>query len=128
VTDQPARLVYLVAGEPSADVIGGRLMADLKRLAGAGLGFAGIGGPRMAEQGLASRFPMEELSLVGFTNVIPRIPALLRRMQQVADDVRSRRPAVVLFIDASGFARGVARRLAGSGIPVVQYKAPQAWA
>jgi lipid-A-disaccharide synthase len=128
-----APLVYIVAGEPSADVIGGRLMAKLKRSGDQQQGdraprFAGIGGPRMAEQGLASRFPMEELSLVGFTNVLPRIPGLLRRMREVADDIRARRPSVVLFVDASGFARGVARRLGGSGIPVVQYKAPQAWA
>lgn len=122
-----APLVYIVAGEPSADVIGGRLMALLKHQGDHAPRFCGIGGPRMAEQGLASRFPMEELSLVGFTNVLPRIPGLLRRMREVADDIRARRPSVVLFIDTSGFARGVARRLDGSGIPVVQYKAPQAW-
>ena len=121
-------LVFLVAGEPSGDVIGGRLMASLKQRVGGDLRFAGIGGPRMAEAGLASQFPMEELSLVGFTNVIPRIPGLWRRMREVAGTIRSLGPRVVVFIDTSGFARGVARRLAGSGIPVVQYKAPQAWA
>lgn len=120
-------LVYIVAAEPSGDQIGGRLMALLKERAG-GIAFAGIGGPRMAEQGLESRFPMEELSLVGLTSVIPHIPLVLRRMRETADHIRSLGPKVVLFIDASGFARGVARRLRGSGIPLVQYKAPQAWA
>ncbi len=125
--DVNADLVYVVAGEPSSDLIGGRLMAILQDRR-PGLRFAGVGGPAMAAQGLASRFPMEELSLVGLTSVIPHIPALLRRMRETAEAIRALRPAVVLFIDASGFARGVARRLKGSGIPVVQYKAPQAWA
>lgn len=120
-------LVYIVAGEPSSDLIGGRLMAILRDRR-PDLCFAGVGGPAMADQGLASQFPMEELSLVGLTSVIPHIPALLRRMRGTAASIRALRPAVVLFIDASGFARGVARRLKGSGIPVVQYKAPQAWA
>lgn len=122
-----APLLYIVAGEPSSDLIGGRLMA-LLRAQVPELRFAGVGGPRMAEQGLASQFPMEELSLVGLTAVIPKIPGILRRMRETAEAIRQSRPRAVLFIDASGFARGVARRLAGSGIPVVQYKAPQAWA
>jgi len=120
-------LLYVVAGEPSSDIIGGRLMARLRDRR-ADLRFAGVGGARMAAEGLDSQFPMEELSLVGLTSIIPHIPSLLRRMRQTAETVRRLRPSLVLFIDASGFARGVARRLKGSGIPVVQYKAPQAWA
>lgn len=122
-----AKRVYVVAGEPSSDLIGGRLMAILRQHQ-PDLRFAGVGGPAMAAQGLDSAFPMEELSLVGLTSVIPHIPAILRRMRQTAASIRAFQPDVVLFIDASGFARGVARRLKGSGIPVVQYKAPQAWA
>ncbi|MCC7045624.1 MAG: lipid-A-disaccharide synthase [Alphaproteobacteria bacterium] len=120
-------LVFVVAGEPSGDQIGGRLMAMLREKR-PDIAFAGIGGPRMQAEGLATLFPMEELSLVGLTSVIPHIPGLLRRMGETARRIRALRPRVVLFIDASGFARGVARRLKGSGIPIVQYKAPQVWA
>ncbi|MCC6467373.1 MAG: lipid-A-disaccharide synthase [Alphaproteobacteria bacterium] len=122
-----APLVFVVAGEPSGDQIGGRLMAILKERR-ADIAFAGIGGPRMQAQGLETLFPMEELSLIGLTSVIPHIPGLLRRMRETAARIRALAPRVVLFIDASGFARGVARRLKGSGIAVVQYKAPQVWA
>jgi len=111
-------LLYVVAGEPSSDIIGGRLMARLRDRR-ADLRFAGVGGARMAAEGLDSQFPMEELSLVGLTSIIPHIPSLLRRMRETAETVRRLRPSLVLFIDASGFARGVARRLKGSGIPVV---------
>jgi lipid-A-disaccharide synthase len=121
-------LVFLVAGEASSDLIGARLMRILKRRCGGAVRFDGIGGTEMASEGLTSRFPMGELSLVGLAEVVPHIPGLLRRMWQVARIVARRRPAVVLFIDASGFSRLVARRLRGRGIPLVQYKAPQAWA
>lgn len=121
-------LVYLIAGEASGDNIGGRLMETLKRRGGGAIRFAGVGGERMAEQGLVSMFPMGELTLMGFTQVLPRIPNLLRRMSQTARAIRELEATLVLIIDASGFARGVARRLKGSGIPVVQYKAPMAWA
>jgi len=121
-------LVYLIAGEASGDNIGSRLMEILERRRGGAIRFAGIGGERMAARGLVSLFPMGELTLMGLTQVLPRIPSLLRRMGQTAREIRRQKAALVLSIDASGFARGVARRLKGSGIPVVQYKAPSAWA
>lgn len=122
-------LVFMVAGEASGDQIGQRLMQRLR----AGLGpvrFAGVGGARMAEEGLVSRFPLSELSLVGVGEVLPHIPKLLRRIRETAEAIRAAEADLVVFIDASGFARGVARRLRRLGWdrPVVQYKAPQTWA
>lgn len=121
-------LIFIVAGEASSDLIGGRLMASLKRRTGGAVRFTGIGGRNMAAEGLVSMFPMSDLSLVGLSEVVPHIPNLWRRMRQTAGAVRRLRPTVVLGIDASGFCRGVARRLQGTGIPLIQYKAPQAWA
>ena len=122
-------LVYLVAGEASGDLIGQRLMLALRRRLGP-VRFAGVGGARMAAEGLDSLFPLGELSLVGIGEVLPHIPKLLRRIRETAQEVQRRAPDLVLFIDASGFARGVARRLKRQGWrgPVVQYKAPQTWA
>lgn len=120
--------IFFIAGEVSADNIGGRIMAALRRRVDGRLYFAGIGGEAMAREGLISLFPMDEFSLVGLTEVIPHIPRIFRRMGQVAAEIRRTRPDLVLCIDTSGFSRGVARRLSGSGIPIVQYKAPQAWA
>lgn len=123
-----APLVFLVAGEASSDLIGARLMRILKQRCGGAIRFDGVGGAQMTAEGLSSRFPMTELSLVGLTEVVPHIPGLLRRRRQIVRLVADRQPAVVLFIDASGFARLVARRLRSHGVPLVQYKAPQAWA
>lgn len=120
--------VFLVAGEPSGDALAGPLMAALRRRLGPGLRFAGVGGERMAEQGLSSQFPMSDLSLVGLVEVIPRIPRLLRRLNEVEAAIRRWQPHTVVTVDAPGFNFRLAARLRGSGIPIVHYVAPSVWA
>jgi len=120
-------LIYVVAGEASGDVLGGRLLARLRE-ARPDLDFAGIGGERMAEQGMESLFPMRELSLMGLLEVLPKVRALSRRMDQAVADVAARRPAAIVTIDAPGFTLRLAARVRPLGIPVVHYVAPQVWA
>ena len=120
--------IFLVAGEPSGDILGGRLMAALKARAGAAPRFAGVGGERMAAEGLDSLFPMGELSVMGYLEVVPKIPWLLARVRQTAEAARGLRPDAVVTIDSPDFSFRVARRLAGQGIPLIHYVAPQVWA
>ena len=120
--------IMLVAGEPSGDAIGARLMAALKLRTLGKVAFSGIGGARMAEQGLASRVPLAELSVMGLVEVLPRVPNLLRRLRETADFALAERPDAVVSIDAPGFSFRLARRLAGRGIPLVHVVAPTVWA
>jgi lipid-A-disaccharide synthase len=120
-------LLYLVAGEQSGDEIGARLMAALARRR-PGLHFAGIGGAAMAAQGLQSRFPLEELALMGFLEVLPRLNRLRRLLTETAADIAALRPAVVVTIDSPGFTLRLLRRVAATGIPRAHYVAPQVWA
>jgi len=71
--------VFVVAGEPSGDELGGRLMAALRDICGDKVRFAGVGGPAMEAQGLQSLFPMAELSVMGLLEVLPHVPRLLGR-------------------------------------------------
>ena len=121
-------LIFLVAGEPSGDVLGGRLMAALKARSRAEPRFVGVGGERMIAEGLESLFPMTELSVMGYLEVVPKIPRLLARVRQTAEAARRLCPAVMVTIDAPDFSFRVARRLSGAGIPLVHYVAPQVWA
>jgi lipid-A-disaccharide synthase len=123
---QSAPLVFLIAGEPSGDALGGRLMAALKTLAD--VRFAGIGGAHMRDQGLTSLFPMTELSVMGLAEVLPHVPRLLRRLNQTVGEIRGRRPAAVVTIDSPGFNFRVTRRLKGLRIPLIHYVAPSVWA
>jgi lipid-A-disaccharide synthase len=125
---ETAPLLFLIAGEPSGDGLGGRLMAALKVLCRGHVHFAGIGGSRMSEQGLSSLFPMSELSVMGLAEVLPHLPRLSRRLGQTVAEIGRRRPAAVITIDSPGFNFRVAKRLKGAGIPLIHYVAPSVWA
>lgn len=126
--DGATPLVFLVAGEPSGDALGARLMVALTRLAGGRVRFAGIGGERMAAEGLRTLFPVDDLAVMGFAEVLPRLVTIFRRMREVEAAIRTARPAVVVTIDSPGFNMRLARRIRSLGIPMVHYVAPQLWA
>lgn len=118
----------VVAGEPSGDVLGGRLMAALRERSAKDIRFIGVGGEHMTAEGLDSLFPMDELSVMGAFEVLPLIPRLLRRIGQTAALARRARPDVVVTIDAPAFNFRMARHLRGAGMPLVHYVAPTVWA
>ena len=103
-------------------------MAALRQRHGGALQFSGVGGAEMAARGLESLFPITDLSIMGLAEVLPRVPLLLRRLSQTAAHVRAVGPAAVITIDAPGFSFRLAKRLAGEGIPLIHYVAPQVWA
>ncbi|MEO3471812.1 lipid-A-disaccharide synthase [Roseomonas sp. CAU 1739] len=119
--------VHVVAGEASGDVLGARLIAALRGRR-PDLEFSGIGGPRMAEQGVASLFDYRELALMGLLEVLPKIFRLKRLINEAVADIATRRPDVLVTIDSPGFTLRVAERVKPLGIPVVHYVAPQVWA
>lgn len=121
-------LVFLIAGEPSGDLLGARLMAALKAETGGAVRFAGIGGEEMIREGLQSLFPLHEFAVMGFIEVVPHLLKIIRRIYQTAAAVRAQRPDVVVTIDSPSFTLEVAQRLKGEGIPLVHYVAPQVWA
>ena len=121
--------VFLIAGEASGDRLGGALMAGLETLA-PGCRFQGVGGPEMTAQGLVSLFPMEELSVMGLAEVLPRYVALKRRIRQTAGAIIEAAPDVVITIDSPDFCLRVLKlaRRALPTLPTVHYVAPSVWA
>ncbi len=119
--------LFLIAGEASGDVLGARLMNALNQRC-EGLSFSGVGGPRMAEAGLASLFPMQELAVMGLAEIVPRLLPLQRRLRQTIAAIEAERPDIVVTIDAPGFCLRVLKAIAGTGIARVHYVAPQVWA
>jgi lipid-A-disaccharide synthase len=124
----PALRIALIAGEPSGDVLGARLMAALRRAAGETIVLEGIGGEQMTAEGLTSRFPMAELSHMGLIELLPHLPGLVRRIGETVRWLRRSPPDILVTIDAPGFCLRVARRIRESGIPILHYVAPTVWA
>ncbi len=122
--------VFVVAGEESGDQIGASLMDALDRRLGGQVTFVGVGGTKMAIRGLASLFPMEELSLHGFTQIATKLPNLIKRIRQTAAAAVRTNPSVMVLVDAPGFNLrvGKAVRKRDPGIPIVDYVSPTVWA
>jgi lipid-A-disaccharide synthase len=91
--------------------------------------FDGVGGPLMQSEGLESRFPMDELSVMGLAEILPKYRALKARIRQMADAIIATKPDVLITIDSPDFCLRVARLVkAASDIRTVHYVAPTVWA
>ncbi len=122
--------LYVIAGELSGDRLGGSLIRNLQEIVAGGIEIRGVGGPSMASVGLESEFPFDELSVVGLTEVVFRIPALLRRIRQTAKSIAEFCPDALITIDCPDFSLRVAaqaKRLMPD-LKVIHYVAPTVWA
>ena len=120
--------IYLIAGEPSGDLLGSRLMKALKMKGD--VEFLGLGGDTMQQAGLKSLFDISELAVMGLLEVIPSIPKILGRIRQVVADIKEHKPDVVITIDSWSFSSRIHKALRKLNLPIkqVHYVAPQVWA
>jgi lipid-A-disaccharide synthase len=130
VTQGETVFIFIIAGEPSGDALGGALIAALRKRLGARLRIAGIGGERMRDQGLETLVPLGDLAVMGVAEVLPRAPLILRRVREAVAAIRVLHPDAVVTIDSSGFSWRVAHRLRrrGETLPLIHYVAPMVWA
>jgi len=123
-------LIFLIAGEPSGDALGARLMGALRERTHGGVRFAGVGGEGMEAAGLPSLVPISDLAVMGVAEVLPRARRIFRRVEETVAAVRRLQPDAVVTIDSSGFTWRVAQRLRrrGERVPLIHYVAPMVWA
>ncbi|SMF67259.1 lipid-A-disaccharide synthase [Xaviernesmea oryzae] len=122
--------VGVIAGEVSGDLLGGDLIAALKAAHDGPVELIGVGGEALEAQGLASLFDFSELSIMGLTQVLARLPNLIRRINQTAAAIVAARPDVLVIIDSPDFTHRVAKkvRVALPDLPIVDYVCPSVWA
>ena len=122
--------VMLVAAEASGDALGAGLARALKAELGQGVSFVGVGGPKMAAEGVASPFDISDLSVLGYLEGIAAYPRVVRRADETAALAVRERPDVAVLIDSWGFTLRVARRLRrlDPKLPLIKYVGPQVWA
>jgi lipid-A-disaccharide synthase len=125
-----ARKIFLIATEESGDRLGANLMKVLRQRLGGAVQFEGVGGQSMAREGLASLFPIEELSIIGLAAVAKQLPKILRLIRETTRAVTQASPDVLVIIDSPDFTHRVARRVRARdpAIPIVDYVSPSVWA
>jgi lipid-A-disaccharide synthase len=128
--DSVARKIFLIATEESGDRLGSSLMKVLRQRLGGAVRFEGVGGQSMAREGLASLFPIEELSIMGLAAVVKQLPKILRLIRETATAVTEASPDILVIIDSPDFTHRVARRVRARdpSIPIIDYVSPSVWA
>lgn len=121
--------LFILAAERSGDDLGAGLIRDLKRL-NPSLKIHGIGGSRMAEQGVSSDFDISPLSILGFTEGLKAYPTILRLVKDATQRIQRSGAQTVVLIDSWGFTMRVAQRLRKAGFrgQLIKYVAPQVFA
>jgi lipid-A-disaccharide synthase len=117
----------MVAGEASGDQLGAHLIEAIKAR-GRPANFAGIGGPRMVNQGFRSHYPMEKLSVRGISEALLHYREIAGIRRQLAERLLAERPDLFIGIDSSEFNFGLEQRLKEAGIPTIHYVSPTIWA
>ena len=122
--------VMLVAAEASGDALGAGLAEALMVRLGSDVTFVGVGGPRMAEQGVRSPFDIAELSILGWIEGLKAYGVVKRRVTDTVALAVAEKPDAVVLIDSWGFTIRVAKALktALPGVPLIKYVGPQVWA
>ena len=143
-------LLYVLAGEPSGDIIGGHLLGALQEKvrhaaqpggSSSPFRFRGVGGVRMQREGLVSIFPMKDLTHMGFVELLTHLPRLSFRLFQTVLDIQRQNPDAIVTIDSKGFNFRVLKYLkvfraceqllqpqSKQNCPVFHYVAPSTWA
>ncbi|HKD12871.1 MAG TPA: lipid-A-disaccharide synthase, partial [Thermoanaerobaculia bacterium] len=121
--------MYLLfsSGEASGDLLGSRLLAALRRRRPA-LAAYGMGGARLASQGLERVAASEDVSVVGFFEVLEKAPRLAGAFRNLTRAAAQRPPDAAILIDFPDFHALLARRLRTEGVPLIYYVSPQVWA
>lgn len=119
--------VMLVAGEASGDLHGASLCQALQAQA-PGVRLFGLGGPRMAGAGLELLADIRDTAVIGFSEVVRRLPAIRRVYRRLVAALVNDRPDVVVLIDFPGMNLRLAGAARRAGLPVVYFIPPQIWA
>jgi lipid-A-disaccharide synthase len=122
--------LFIVAGEPSGDALGAKLMAALNERRRGRVRYVGVGGAQMAEQGLVSQFPIEDVAVMGAGAILARLPRILSRIYGTVAAAVAAEPDALVIIDSPEFTHPIARRVRRRRpeIPIVDYVSPSVWA
>jgi lipid-A-disaccharide synthase len=124
---QKHKNIWISAGEMSGDMHAANLIRALKTQ-DCGITCSGVGGPDMRSTGFNALFRVEDLSVMGITEVLGHLPRILSMLRSIRRTLRQMRPDAVVLVDAPSFNFRIARYARELGIPVFYYISPKIWA
>ncbi len=118
--------LFVVTGEPSGDLLASHLIAHLPSK----LQIGGVLGPHLRKMGIEEWFPMEELQVMGFSQVVRHLPRLARAFFKIRSEILASEPKGVLFVDYPGLHLRLQSSLRKAGYTgkLIQYVSPTVWA
>lgn len=119
--------VLIIAGEASGDVHAAEVVHAMHEK-GSELHFFGIAGPKMREQGVEALLKSEDISLMGFAEVVMNLGLVFSMYKTIKQALTERKPDLVILVDYPGFNLKVAKLAKSLGIKVLFYISPQLWA
>ena len=120
--------VLISAAETSSDAHAAELLRALRRESSEEIDAYGIGGPKLAAEGLRQIFDARELLSMGFVEILGRLPKILSALRKIEGEARAERPDVAVLLDYPDFHFRLAKKLSKMGIPLVYYIPPKIWA
>jgi len=118
---------FIVAGEPSGDLHGSKLIKAIKDL-DPNSSFMGHGGDNMRNEGMHIIEHVDSLAIMGFAEVLRHLPRMNKIMRSTIGAIKRSKPDRVILIDYPGFNLRLAKRLSPLKIPITYFILPQAWA
>jgi lipid-A-disaccharide synthase len=88
----------------------------------------GMGGPRMRDAGVELIADAKEIAVLGITEVIHKVPTVLKLLSRLRKEATRRKPAMAILVDSPGTNLPLAKKLRRLDLPVVYFIAPQVWA
>ena len=121
--------IYIVAGEPSGDILGDQLIKSLESKFNSPI-FNGVGGERMQSNNFTSLFDMSDISIFGIFPVLRKLFFLMNKINDVVRDISQKKPDIIILIDSPDFNHRVAKKVKKylPNVPIVCYVAPTVWA
>jgi len=127
MSSKSKRRIVFVVGEASGDLLGSALIEELNQRSSE-VECVGIGGPLMIAQGFDAWYHMSELSVMGYVEVIKKLPKLIFIRSSLRRRILRYQPDLVVGIDAPDFNLFLERSVRQRGIPVVHLVSPSIWA
>jgi len=118
--------IFIISGEPSGDLLAADLAQAITQL-NPEIKISGVGGRFLAKTGAQIFCDIKELSVMGFFDVLKKLPKFLKLKQLILEKISTDKPQAVILVDFSGFNLRLAQAI-NKQLPTIYYVSPQVWA